>query len=93
MYEAVTGRPTYPLVARRIDRSVGEIKLLGVSWAIFWLALAVYALVGAFMDASHQTVPLLFMTVFPLILAATGFHALMEQHHNRRWPFKREIGN
>jgi hypothetical protein len=98
VYQAVTGLPTYPLnpgrinwsLGRRINWSLGETKLLGLNWALFWLALSVYALVGGLMTASNQTGPF-FIVILPVVLSALGFNLLIEQHHNRRWPFRGQV--
>jgi hypothetical protein len=99
--QAVTGLPIYPLTSgrinwylgSRINWSLGETKLLGLNGSIFWLALSVYALVGGLMAASNQTWWPFFITVMPLVLASMGFQTLLEQHHNRRWPFERQISH
>jgi hypothetical protein len=99
--QAITGLPIYPFtpgrinwsLGRRINWSLGETKLLGLNGAIFWVALSLYALVGGLMTASNQTTGLFVMTVFPAVLASLGFNVLMEQRHNRGWPFNRQVSH
>jgi hypothetical protein len=84
VFQALTGRS---LMRKRISWSVGEIKVLGVVWAVTGLVLAIVALVGSLQIASDQPAP--FATfVFPIALGGPIGQLLIEQHHNRRWPFK-----
>jgi hypothetical protein len=89
--QSVTGRPTYPLVTMRIDWTARELKLLGLGWAIFWLALSIYALVGSLFLSEHQAVPFGSVGWVPFILGGPAFQLLMEQRHNGRWPFRGRV--
>ena len=91
--QAITGRPTYPFVTRRINWSVRELKLLGLCWAIFWLFLSIYALVGSLFLSEHQAVPFGSLGWLLFILGGPAFQLLMEQHHHGRWPFKGRVSS
>jgi len=86
--QVVTGRRTYPLTSRQTDWSIGELKLLGVCWAIYCYALALYALVGGLLVEVHMKMPFGFLLAIPFIVAATLIQGLTGARHNRRWPFK-----
>ena len=89
--QAVTGRPTIPMVSRRIKWSVGELKILGLGWAIFWTALAVIGLAAGLNIAAHRIVLFLPLTLWPILIGGPIFQLVMEQHHNRLWPFKDRV--
>jgi hypothetical protein len=91
--QAVTGRSTYPLFSNRnrINWSVGELRLLGLVWAFNWLALAVFGLVGALYLSAHEAPPISPLGWLPIILLGSVFQLLMEQRHNRRWPFRDRV--
>ncbi len=90
--QAVTGRPTIPLL-RRIGWSVRELKLIGLIWAIYWFGMTIYILVSSLAIASNQHVDFLPMTIYPVILGGPAFQLLMERYHHRQWPFKGRVGN
>jgi hypothetical protein len=91
--QAVTGRPTTSMISRRTKWSVGELKVLGLGWAVYWLALAVFALVGSLNIAANRVVLFLPLTLSPILLGGPIFHLLMEQRHNGRWPFKERVSH
>jgi hypothetical protein len=84
VFQALTGRS---LMRKRTSWSAGEIKLLGVVWAITGLVLAITALVGAFQIAANQA-PRSFALWPIIVLGGPIAQLLIEQHHNRRWPFR-----
>jgi hypothetical protein len=89
--QAASGRRTYPFTPRHTDWSIGELKLLGVCWAIYCYALALYVLVGGLLVEMHAQNPFGLLTAIPFVLAATLIQGLTVARHNRRWPFKRQI--
>jgi hypothetical protein len=88
--QAVTGRRLYPLNPKQTEWSVGELKLLGLCWAMYWLALAAYGLVGGILNAMNMKVPSSFVFWIPFVLSAPLMTILLERRHNRRWPFKEQ---
>jgi hypothetical protein len=89
--QAASGRRTYPLTPRQTDWSIGELKLLGVCWAIYCYALALYALVGGLLVEMHVRNLFGLLAAIPFLLAATLIQGLTAARHHRRWPFKRQI--
>jgi hypothetical protein len=86
--QAVSGRRTYPFNPRGTNWSAGELNLLGLGFAVLWLAMAVYGLVGGLFIASHVHVPFGPLFWAPVVIASLLFQVLMQQRHSRGWPFK-----
>ena len=97
--QAVTGRPTHPLMAHRADWSVSELKILGLGWAIHWLVLAAWVLFGSIWIVTFQSMPLGrvgwipigVLVWLPVLSLGPVFQILMDLRHEGRWPFKRQV--
>jgi hypothetical protein len=90
MVQALTGRS---VMRKRSNWSVGEIKMLGVVWAVAGLVLAISALVGSLQTAAHQSTLFVTFALWPIILGGPIGQLLIEQRHYGRWPFKDRVSH
>jgi hypothetical protein len=84
--EMATGRLL--LNPRRINWSVGEARVSGLVTAIQGLVMASGALAFGLMGGAVLVSALWFIWFIGLVLLAPISQGLLEQHRNRRWPFK-----
>jgi hypothetical protein len=91
LFQAVTGRPTFPALPPGINWSAGEIRLFGLAAAIYGLSIAVYVLVVGLALTADQLAWFFPIAIWPILLAWFAFRGLIGQHHKRRWPFKSRL--
>ena len=96
--QAASGRLLRIFNRRHLDWTVGEVRVLGLTWAVAGASWAVWALFGALTFAhviplfwvGHWWGILISAPVSLITFGALLVQVLIELRHNHRWPFRRD---